>query len=252
MKNRTIFADQGGFTLLEMMLAVCISGIAMAGIYQTFEYQQRSYLKQEEVVEMQQGIRAGQYYLKKDMRMAGFDPMMMADSVITIATATDMQFEMDIDFDESIDTSSDIAQPEIVRYLLYADWAGGNNLVRVYGNAYEGDSLYQQVVAENVEALEFCYVLDDGSATTDPLDTSDIRSVIVTLLTRSNQTIKNYVNDNTYVPASVNENLTPVWSGNSAVNRPNAEWGPYNDGFRRQFLVTKIRCRNMGLNPFAD
>src|SRR4030095_1090717 len=53
---------------------MAISLIIIAGIYQLFYTQQRSYLAQDQVVEMQQNLRAGLYLLAKDIRSAGYDP----------------------------------------------------------------------------------------------------------------------------------------------------------------------------------
>jgi type IV pilus assembly protein PilW len=63
-----------GFTLVEIMIALALSGIVMAAIYTAFLSQQRSYLAQEQVSEMQQNIRAGVDILTREIRMAGCDP----------------------------------------------------------------------------------------------------------------------------------------------------------------------------------
>ena len=66
--------SQQGFSLVEVLIAMAISSIVIAGTYEIFYSQQRSYLAQNRVVEMQQNLRAGLYLMVKDIRSAGYDP----------------------------------------------------------------------------------------------------------------------------------------------------------------------------------
>ena len=48
--------NEGGFTLIEMMVAMVIASFVFAGIYGVYTIQQRSYTVQEQVSEMQQRL----------------------------------------------------------------------------------------------------------------------------------------------------------------------------------------------------
>ena len=61
-----------GLTLLELLVALVLSSILMAGLYRTFVNQQKRHGVQEQVVDMQQNARAVIYRLVRDIRMAGF------------------------------------------------------------------------------------------------------------------------------------------------------------------------------------
>ncbi|NIQ40078.1 MAG: prepilin-type N-terminal cleavage/methylation domain-containing protein, partial [Proteobacteria bacterium] len=49
---------QKGLSIIEMMIALVIAGVVIAGVYRTFTIQQRSFVFQEQVSEAQQNVRA--------------------------------------------------------------------------------------------------------------------------------------------------------------------------------------------------
>src|SRR5687767_15564435 len=63
-----------GFTIIEVMIAVALSSIVLAAIYQTFHSQQRSYTMQSEAAAMEQNLRGSLYLLTKELRSAGYNP----------------------------------------------------------------------------------------------------------------------------------------------------------------------------------
>lgn len=65
--------DEKGVTLIELLIALVISGIIVAAIYRMFVAQTRSYTVQDQVAEVQQNVRNAMELLVRDIRMAGFD-----------------------------------------------------------------------------------------------------------------------------------------------------------------------------------
>jgi prepilin-type N-terminal cleavage/methylation domain-containing protein len=63
---------KSGFTMVEMMVAVGILGIVMAGVMQTFVVQNRAYSVVDETTEAQQNLRAISYLLERDLRATAF------------------------------------------------------------------------------------------------------------------------------------------------------------------------------------
>ncbi len=63
-----------GFTLIELMMAMTISTIIISGVYTAFKSQQRTQIREQLVVEMNQNIRAAMVLIKKEIRQAGLDP----------------------------------------------------------------------------------------------------------------------------------------------------------------------------------
>ncbi len=72
MKFQSIF-NKKGVTLIELLVALVIAAITLAGIYRVFISQTKTYAIQNEVVETQQSVRSAMEILLRDLRMAGFD-----------------------------------------------------------------------------------------------------------------------------------------------------------------------------------
>jgi prepilin-type N-terminal cleavage/methylation domain-containing protein len=64
----------GGFTLIELMVAMVIASIVAASITRVYQTQQRAYTAQQLVVEMQQNARSAITLMKREVRMAGYKP----------------------------------------------------------------------------------------------------------------------------------------------------------------------------------
>jgi len=93
-----------------------------------------------------------------------------------------------------------------------------------------GGKTHQPIIA--IQEIEFFYELSTGSPTLFPTDTELIRSVKVSLLSRSEKEDKKLKQGGTrtYAPASG----AGPWTG-------------YADGIRRRFTVVEVNFRNMGL-----
>jgi prepilin-type N-terminal cleavage/methylation domain-containing protein len=63
---------KSGFTLVEMMVAVGILGVVVAGAMQTFAVQNHAYTVVDETTEAQQNLRAISYLLERDLRATSF------------------------------------------------------------------------------------------------------------------------------------------------------------------------------------
>ncbi|MBM9535540.1 prepilin-type N-terminal cleavage/methylation domain-containing protein [Desulfobulbus alkaliphilus] len=226
-KMNTSSNNSYGFTLVELMIAMTIAGIIMGAIYTAYITQQRTYLVQEQVAEMQQNIRAGLDMMVREIRMAGFDPTGNAGAGITLATAGRFSFTQDINGDGTIPTAAPFGG-EIVAFGFsnandtdndgLAD-AGAAPLGRDTGGGF-------QPIAENIQAIEFHYLDSDGDATTT---LEDIRAVQISILARAYREDGHFTDTTTYTTAS------------------GVDWGPFNDNFHRRFQIKTVKIRNMGL-----
>jgi type IV pilus assembly protein PilW len=229
-KNQKWLTDQG-FTLIEILLALAISGVVMAGVYSAYYSQQKSYVTQEQVVAMQQNLRAAMYYMEREIRMAGCDPTEDAGAGIQTAGSNSIRFTLDIHdgvdndsdgrVDESeeagnVDGDTDDANEDITYSLADNDGDGDNDLGR-----------NNNLIAENIDALDFVY-LDANGATTATL--ANIRSVQITLVARTGRGDPGYTNNTVYR----NQQNTIILLAQ-------------NDNFRRKLLTAEVKCRNLGL-----
>jgi type IV pilus assembly protein PilW len=176
-----------GFTLVELLVAMTISLVVMAAFYQVYSSQSRSYVVHEQVVEVQQNLRAAMFYMTRDIRMAGCDPNDTAGAgfIDPGATTSRIEFTMDVhdgadnDGDGRIDNFNERGnvngvlgdKDESISYFL-----SGNNLVR---------NTASNVIAENIDSLEFEFLDSSGSGVTDVFQ---IKSVRVTVSAISDDT----------------------------------------------------------------
>jgi len=84
MKARSISSIKG-VSLIELLVALVICGIVVAGAYRFFIVQTRAYAVQDQVIEAQQNVRLAMEILLRDLRMAGYDD----DSIKSTVTITD-------------------------------------------------------------------------------------------------------------------------------------------------------------------
>jgi prepilin-type N-terminal cleavage/methylation domain-containing protein len=77
--------DKKGVSLIELLAALVICGVVVAGVYRFYITQSRVYTVQDQVIEAQQNVRLAMEILLRDLRMAGYDD----DSVKSSITITD-------------------------------------------------------------------------------------------------------------------------------------------------------------------
>jgi len=233
-----------GFTMVELLVGMVVSLLAIGAIYSTFLNQFKSYQVQEEVAAMQQNIRAAMFHMQREIRMAGCDPFNNSVTLpnqdpiptskrlivypinqIIEANSTSVVFMEDVN-----PPDGDVDDPnEIIGYSLNVS---EGNLVRNTGG---GD----QAVAENIDAIDFVYL--DGASPPNVLNPnrtnvaagnlSQIRSVEITIVARTGKGLS----------ASKNNVIYNNQQGVTIL-------GAQNDNFSRRRLTAFINCRNLGLN----
>ena len=228
---------QQGFTLVELIVAMALTGIVVGAIYSTYKSQQDSYTTQTHVVEMQQNLRAALHMIGRDIRMAGFNPagindlagfeQSLPDGDGNEATdSTTMAFTIDDDADGAISsTLSANNNAEQIAYRL-----SGTTIEKYTYDAVLGWDW--RTVAENIDAIDFVYLngagnpIDPTTVTNLPL----IRSVQISLVAKTARIDRSFSG----TPAYNNQQGTEILAAQS-------------DNYRRRLLTTEIRCRNMGI-----
>ena len=106
---KAISKSSKGFTLIELMVAMAITSVFMAAVFAACITQLRSHITQQQIVEMQQNLRAAMQLIQRDIRMAGHDPLRSAGGGITTMLATSLGFTTDVTGGESdgIDNDND-------------------------------------------------------------------------------------------------------------------------------------------------
>ena len=248
MSEKMKFKNESGFTIVELMISLFIGMVVIVAVYSAYIIQQRSYVTQDQVVEMQQNIRAGLDIMTREIRMAGYDPQESGTAGIEEAYADAIYFTADYNEDGNVSLGGDDTG-EHIAFDLYT-----NSGVSVLGITRSSSSITMtespagsghfeaaghQAIAENIERIEFFYTLNDGTQTTSPTaaQLNQISSVQISVLAVAGQRDAKYTNNNVYTPAS-----GTAWdlNGTAAGNAPG-------DNFRRRLLIMTVQFRNMGL-----
>lgn len=245
-RKKHLTGNSKGFTIVELMIAMLISAIILAAIYTTYKMQRDIYEAQDQVTEVQQNIRSATYLMVREIRMAGFDPTESAGAGITNANAGRFEFTQDITDNGGTgvsDGDTDDANESISFGFSVADDNDNDGIpdgggVLSFGRQTNGGGY--QPIADNIQAVEFYYILDDGTKILPTAGTpmtsaqmAQIRTVQISILARTRQRDREYIDGLTYLPASNADEGTT--------------WGPYRDNYRRRLLTTTVNCRNLGL-----
>ena len=277
--------NRKGMTLIELLVALTISGILVAGVYRTFVSQQHTFTVQDQVVDMQQNVRLAINRMTRELRMAGFGRMdatffgagkmhgiyqhvvnpggggnsvtvVGAYQAITTLSAnapsgsgaasskvdpkfiqvndasgfdTGSKQYISINGDESFQIQKITGNQIELKAALSEDHLAGEPVFLVIAityslGAFEGKSsllrddnlgLGPQPVAENIDNLQFRYVMNTGE-TLDVVPNNrfdDIRMIQLTIV--------------------------------AITDKPDPELAKTGDGFRRRTLTTNIQLRNL-------
>lgn len=221
-----------GFTLVELMIAMTIGGLVMAAVMTAFISQHRSYLAQDDIIDMQQNGRVAMDMLTRDIRTAGYDPNNLG-AAITTANANNLIFFRDDN--QPVNGLERIDYSLFDAFILTGDNDGFVDDLALRVTNAAGGSAGRQVIAENIGQLEFRYLDNDGEITAD---LNDIRSIIVFILAVASQPD----------PSFVNNNRVYTYTYTSPSGAPTVIASPaFNDNLRRRLFVTTVNCRNIGL-----
>ena len=224
---------RSGFTLVEILVALALAGIVSAAVYNVYISQNKSYVVQDRVAEMQQNLRAANYMMRREIMMAGYNPLGAAGVGIVSASATQLQFRMDITGGEADGLDNDLDGVVDEEGESDGDAVDTNEDItyQLDGSDLERNG---QVLAENIDALNFVY-LDAGGDDlgVNPGDITEIRSIQLSLVARADFGDPDYTNNNAY--------------SNQNPDGPEEILPASGDHFRRRLLTSHIRCRNLGL-----
>jgi type IV pilus assembly protein PilW len=161
---RSAESGRGGFTLVELMVAMALGLIVLGAMYSVFTIQNKHFSNQEQIVEMQQNARMAIDIISREIRMAGYNPR---------KTTNLFTFKIADSYDRKTDHHS-------VAFTSDYSGGGGENYddneqiaFRVEGGVlqrFSTGSVHWQPLMENIDVLEFTYTLNDGTVVAPPSD----------------------------------------------------------------------------------
>lgn len=183
--------SSAGFTLVEMIVAMVVGLLVLAGLYNLFAAENKSFSVQETTVEMQQNARAAMDMMVTEIQMAGYDPAASASSGISSAAANSISFTQDLNGDGDLgDTHENIT------------YAYDSANLRITRNTGSGN----QPFAENIEALNYFYY--DGAGITTATS-GDIKKIKIEIRVRTAKKDPNYGTNNGFRTYTLTSDVTP-------------------------------------------
>jgi len=170
-----------GVTLIELLVVLVLSSILMAALYRVFIGGQRVYTVQEQVVDMQQNARAAIDRMIREIRMSGYRKDIL-DSQGNVGGFTQVITPGNNvnNIGNNDDRITIIIADKAITYRL--QWNNTDLETPVLVRDENGAS---EVLADNIETLQFTYTLRSGTVMDSPTNPDDIRMVKVSFTART-------------------------------------------------------------------
>lgn len=204
-------ANDKGFTLVELLIAMAVGMIVLGAVYALFTVQSKHLANQELLTEMHQNARIALEMMVQEISMAGYNqttnPTITAVNRctgtttaatnpcvgITYAGNDTIKFAADLNGNGSITPDDPSDGDNANENIAYdADLSLGVKSLRRNSKYTKSGSSYQPVV-ENVESLNFIYYDGAGSITAN---LADIRRVKIKIVTRTAKDDPGYTDAN--------------------------------------------------------
>lgn len=178
MQIKQYSSNKLGFTLIEILVAMIIFGIALTAIYSVLTSVRKSSTMNEVNAKIMENLRTSIGLIEHDIRMAGLDRYNSANAGIQwqpdIPNNKKLHFTADLDMDGLIDVADDsdgIQEADLERITYIYDPAG-----KKIEQCLSDGTTHCDVVAENVENFEFTY-FDENEAVIVPVDEESSRKI---------------------------------------------------------------------------
>lgn len=201
---RRFITNERGMTLIELLVAITISGIVGLMLVRIFEVNSQVFSGEQKVMNMHANARQGIHEIAKNIRISGYDPELAGSATfgVTAADGTSITFTVDLNEDGVLDANETYGYAQVTATALCP-----TTCVQAMIPAVPGA---WRIVAKNISASPapannpaFClqYIYEDGTqssadcsnAVNLPDDTvanlafAEIRKITITVTARTEQ-----------------------------------------------------------------
>jgi len=186
--------NTAGFTLMEILVSMTIGLVVLAGVAGTFTAHTRQNNAEEQIVQMQQNVRAALDLMVHEIQMAGYKPAGGTFNGIQTSTSTTLQIKLDLDAsgDETVGSTDDIS---------YAFDGLTGLITRTLNNGGSSATL-----ADNITAFTFTYLDANGAATTT---NTAVRRITINLTARTARPDPSFTSNGGYRTYQLSADITP-------------------------------------------
>ncbi len=189
--------NNGGYTLMELMIAIAIGMIVMASVATTFTTQTRAYSAQEQINQMEQNVRGSLDIMSREIKMAGYKPNGGSVTGVVSYSSTSLTIQSDLNADGAVSTSgSDNEQ------IAYAYDGINKKITRQIGTAAAA------TLAENISAFTFTYYQSSG--TTLATSATNIRRIKIAITAKTEKPDPGYQTNGGYRTMDLSATITPI------------------------------------------
>jgi prepilin-type N-terminal cleavage/methylation domain-containing protein len=157
----SLIRNNHGFTLVEVLVALVIDFVVLAGIYAAFYSQQKSHVKEQQVVDAQQNVRGAAAFMIREIRLAGLDGTGTAGAGIIAAGPHSFEFSLDRNNQNGINDDY-----EIIKYgfsnAVDADLDGKADPGAGGAGPITRFSTNDGEIADDIRAIAFAYAYDEN------------------------------------------------------------------------------------------
>ena len=153
----------GGFTLVELLVAMVIGAIVMGVIFATHNVQQRTFRQESMKLATMQKARSAMDYLERERRMAGYDrPNSGLFGLTSITPRNTITFTYDLGVGGNADNGV-VDADETVSYFLYNSGLTPSNRNDDLGRTPPPPGTAEGLVAVGIEQIGFAYAFDSDN-----------------------------------------------------------------------------------------
>jgi len=185
MKKENESKKSDGFSIVEMLIAVAIGLIVLAGLVVVFVSQKKAYDVQAQVTEMHQNARAALDMISRDVAGAGYDPTNYG--VVGIPYDADrLQLRADLNGNGDTNDANEDVTYELAGTVI--NRTSGGNTVVFLENIENKDNL----------GFKIRYLKADGSEVNSSADEDKIRKIDIQLTVRTSRPDPSFADNNGY------------------------------------------------------
>jgi type IV pilus assembly protein PilW len=164
MGRKRFAGKETGFTLVELLAVIFLSGVIMAAIYSLFISQHVAFSAQEQMAEMNQNLRVSLDQMSREIRLAGYKNSTSTFNGIATAQPATIRILADLNQDgDCLDDDEDIT------------YSYDANTMQIWRNTPD------LPIADHITNLSFTYTLADGTTSSNPASLASIRKVTISI-----------------------------------------------------------------------
>jgi type IV pilus assembly protein PilW len=198
----------GGFTLIELMVAIALGLVVMASVATTFTSQTRAYSAQEQINQMEQNLRGALDIMSREIKMAGYKPNGGTVTGVVSYSSTGLTIQADVDGNGSTCTAgtlSSVVCSTAYEQIAYAYDSANQKITRQVADGTV------TTLAENISAFSFAYSqAQSGSTAAAATSASNIRQIAISITGKTAKPDPGYTSNGGYRTVTLSATITPI------------------------------------------